>query len=548
MTDRVTDDNLPDLQHTAAAIEASLRAQLAHRWAERWEPGRLQIGKDAMLKLRYRSAPNGGTTRCEVEIKTFNDPNPPACTPDLAVARLADGPYVRGAVTASQTEWLHALFAQLIARIARLHVDRSVVNYFDFSLYVWLDVRCGDQLQLSGRRMLIDEASRQALSAKQHAFDGSDLGRDPQAERTLSCFVGNLFDDLLAPPDYAALPARLHALDLQVASKRPLQERWQRSLNHALSRWVRRWLGNWFDIGAMGLVIDDYARNDQATIIATAEADLAMVAIARMLQGADHFMRDQVLTYLQALAQLDIAAAAAMIEHGSGTMAPGLQRLAAPWGSIEANDILGEIHIVLNEENAEGFAGALQQLIAILGSPFPRNYRLRYASRSLAHLPIAGLADSDTHHFFADALAHRELHPLLEHYARAAMSDFAWYTDVEAGEQSLQPSSYAVFGLALNSPQYAGLVAEYCDRVDSEHQVPTAQFVLALVRRYGLAADALSMLVDATLAASYIDDLSEQVQLYLQAGDRERLATYLGTQDLEDYEIEHVKFALLGGE
>ncbi|WP_051279072.1 DUF6138 family protein [Chitinilyticum aquatile] len=536
---------LPDLQRTADAIESSLLNYLDRQWSTPWTPGRLQVGREGMLKLRYRAAAGGMGARCEVEFKRFDNPHPPQPA-DALLQRLADGPNLRSGTPEGEAAWLRELFAELMRRIGRLHADRSAINHFDFSLYVWLDIQLGGQLQFSGRRMLIDEAARLALLAKQQAFAGTDLADDPEPLRTLSCFAGNLFDDLLAPIDYAALHSRLYFVDLLVGDDPVWEERWQSSFNSAAKTWLRRWLGHWFAVTGMGRELRNYQRREDSVTVPGQEAACAMLLFERLLKKADAYDREQLQLYLQLLAQLGIAAAAQLLQQGSGGLPPHLQRLEAGWGTVCANDIRAEIAIELYDDNPEGFAGALQQLLAIIEGGFPRNYQLVYTSRARSLLPVAGLAESGTHHFFADALRFAELHPLLDRYARTAMFEYAWYTDGEPGGQELMPSSYAVFGLALASPAAARLLARYCALVDGGHQPATTPFLLALVRRYGLAEATLPMLVDVALTACYISDLPEQLAQYLQPGDRERLEAELARRELEDYELEQVRYAFFG--
>ena len=61
-----------------------------------------------------------------------------------------------------------------------------------------------------------------------------------------------------------------------------------------------------------------------------------------------------------------------------------------------------------------------------------------------------------------------------------------------------------------------------------------------------LAEATLPMLVDVALTACYISDLPEQLAQYLQPGDRERLEAELARRELEDYELEQVRYAFFG--
>jgi len=56
--------------------------------------------------------------------------------------------------------------------------------------------------------------------------------------------------------------------------------------------------------------------------------------------------------------------------------------------------------------------------------------------------------------FFRRILDFSELYDKLESYAKVAMKEFEWYQDVEEGEKSLLPGSYAVFALGLYDEKY----------------------------------------------------------------------------------------------
>ena len=118
-------------------------------------------------------------------------------------------------------------------------------------------------------------------------------------------------------------------------------------------------------------------------------------------------------------------------------------------------------------------------------------------------LPIQGIAKSSTHRFFANALQYPELHDKLAQYADVAMKEFTWYTDVEAGEKSCMPGSYAVFGLALASERFFPLSHRYFELLDDEHQMVHKYFISSLIDRYGLTKNALALICAGILSAQF---------------------------------------------
>ncbi|WP_258070505.1 DUF6138 family protein [Pectobacterium brasiliense] len=110
------------------------------------------------------------------------------------------------------------------------------------------------------------------------------------------------------------------------------------------------------------------------------------------------------------------------------------------------------------------------------------------------YLPIKGLAKSDTHRFFANALQYESNYPLLEDYARTAIEEFEWYADSE-GEKCCMPGSYAVFGLGLTEAGYFPLVKDYMESVDDEHQSVQDAFIRAFFDKHSVTAQNVATLV-----------------------------------------------------
>jgi len=98
-------------------------------------------------------------------------------------------------------------------------------------------------------------------------------------------------------------------------------------------------------------------------------------------------------------------------------------------------------------------------------------------------------------------LQYETLHPKLEKYAKVAMKEFEWYTDVEEGEKSCMPGSYAVFGLGLTDKKYFPLVIEYFKLVDDEHQMVHKNFVSALIEQYGFSVETLPTIYEGVISS-----------------------------------------------
>ena len=118
-------------------------------------------------------------------------------------------------------------------------------------------------------------------------------------------------------------------------------------------------------------------------------------------------------------------------------------------------------------------------------------------------MDIKGIAKSSTHRFFAQALQYEELHSKLVTYAEVAMKEFQWYNDVEEGEKSCMPGSYAVFGLGLIGEEYFPLVSKYFELLDDEHQMVHKYFISALIDRYGVNEHSLPLICQGITSAQF---------------------------------------------
>jgi len=160
------------------------------------------------------------------------------------------------------------------------------------------------------------------------------------------------------------------------------------------------------------------------------------------------------------------------LEKGSGTLADELIHYKDKDLECKANDILSTVDIKIKNEVASSYEKALDFITTLLNNGFPHSYAIKFSSKSeKIFLDIKGLAKSSTHRFFRRILDFPELYDKLEVYAKTAMKEFEWYQDVEEGEKSLLPGSYAVFALGLYDEKYFPLIKEYYSKLDDEHQL-----------------------------------------------------------------------------
>ena len=206
----------------------------------------------------------------------------------------------------------------------------------------------------------------------------------------------------------------------------------------------------------------------------------------------------------RAAKELGSEKAAMYLKKGTGILPDNLIHYKDSEVECDANDVFATITIKIKQESAATYDKALDFIIALLNTDFPRSYQIKFSSKAPKQfLNIKGIAKSSTHRFFAQALQYEELHSKIAAYAEAAMREFAWYNDVEEGEKSCMPGSYAVFGLGLISEEYFPLVSKYFELLDDEHQMVHKYFVSALIDRYGVNEKSLLLICQGITSAQF---------------------------------------------
>ena len=206
----------------------------------------------------------------------------------------------------------------------------------------------------------------------------------------------------------------------------------------------------------------------------------------------------------RAAKELGSEKAAMYLKKGTGILPDNLIHYKDSEVECDANDVFATITIKIKQESAAAYDKALDFIIALLKTDFPRSYQIKLSSKAPKQfLNIKGIAKSSTHRFFAQALQYEELHSKIAAYAEAAMREFEWYNDVEEGEKSCMPGSYAVFGLGLISEEYFPLVSKYFELLDDEHQMVHKYFVSALIDRYGVNEKSLLLICQGITSAQF---------------------------------------------
>nr|WP_314288189.1 DUF6138 family protein [uncultured Capnocytophaga sp.] len=206
----------------------------------------------------------------------------------------------------------------------------------------------------------------------------------------------------------------------------------------------------------------------------------------------------------RAAKELGSKKAAMYLKEGTGILPNELIHYKDSDVECDANDVFAEISVKIKQESATAYDKVLDFIIALLKADFPASYYIKFSSKaSKQFLDIKGIAKSPTHRFFAQALQYEELRPKLVAYAEVAMKEFQWYNDVEEGEKSCMPGSYAVFGLGLIGEEYFPLVTKYFSLLDDEHQMIHKYFVSALIDRYGVNEKSLPLICQGITSAQF---------------------------------------------
>ena len=227
----------------------------------------------------------------------------------------------------------------------------------------------------------------------------------------------------------------------------------------------------------------------------------------------------------RAAKELGSKKAAMYLKEGTGILPNELIHYKDSEVECDANDVFAEISVKIKQESATAYDKALDFIIALLKADFPASYYIKFSSKAPKQfLDIKGIAKSPTHRFFAQALQYEELRPKLVAYAEVAMKEFQWYNDVEEGEKSCMPGSYAVFGLGLIGEEYFPLVTKYFSLLDDEHQMIHKYFVSALIDRYGVNEKSLPLICQGITSAQF-DMVFKNLEKEMEKPENKELLT-----------------------
>ncbi|MCX7290215.1 DUF6138 family protein [Janthinobacterium sp.] len=394
----------------------------------------------------------------------------------------------------------------------------------------------------------VNENKRLALLENIHAYIGKKLTHGKHPTKPLETFflTRHLLDPHLFPqPDIAWTIAQFERIEQLNKSRPQALAEHRGDIIQAVSAWAeKQFLPQFYDVQRSSYRGTEYALKAGAAHDAQALApiDLLLYGAVMILRHEPSYAKSTGLKFLEIARELGSERAGRMLKEGSGAFPAADIHVKNALLECRANDVFATITIAIAREEADAYAQALAFITHLLNSGFPKSYQIKLKSKVKTYLPIKGLAKSDTHRFFANALAHASLQPQLEAYARAAIEQFEFYADTE-GEKNCMPGSYAVFGLGLLDARHFPLVQHYMAQVDEEHQSVQDQFTTAFVATFGVTTATIPVLT------ACLRVCTDNVKLKIQADfeDVEKLdCLYRQLQGLEGYMVEHMLYPIWG--
>lgn len=394
------------------------------------------------------------------------------------------------------------------------------------------------------------EAKKRQLLERIQSYIEKKLEKGTYPTKPLETFflARHLLDPYLFPEPNAAKAIALFDRIQELNKERveALAEH-RRDIIRALTGWAEDvFLPRYYDVTRSEYRTNEYVLKPDAVLENKDEPnqpiDLLLYGAVMIIRYEPNYSKFRGQTFLELAEQLGSGKAVRMLKEGSDSFSHDEVNMHHELVECKANDVFSLFTIVIRKEEAGAYERAILFILSLLRKGFPKSYKIKLKSSVREYLPVKGLAKSDTHRLFANALAYSELHPLLEEYAREAMVEFEWYEDTE-DEKSVMPGSYAVFGLGLSSERYFPLVEAYMDLVDDEHQLVHDKFTAVFAETYGITERSTPTLIVCLLRSH--DSLKLKIQPELESEDKLTLFVQQ-IETLSDDEAERVLYPIWG--
>lgn len=390
-------------------------------------------------------------------------------------------------------------FPALCERVDNLfRSDELGPRFFDYRFEIVFEFEW-EKSKLTLNRELLNEPKLTALHKTLEQFIQGKILSDPPvlpAEEDMFFFAQHLVNPDMMKQDEKIVDPLIRRLSDKLRTNPKRKDEWVGHYTRALDYWAQdRFLPQHFYQASEYSTEWIAQENAENPSIATDELNFFIYTALQI--GITN--PDTRQTYLELAAQLGSQRAADYLKSGSGKFA-SIYRGERMEGSN--NDVTQTIEIRILSEEELAYGEALDYIIGLLKQGFPKGYKLKLKSRQKHFLPVKKLAKSKLHQFFAVALTYPNLYPKLAEYADTVMEEFAWYADVEPGEKSVMPGTYAVMGLGLYSESYFPLVCRYMELVDTEHQLVQDYYAEAFIEAHGVKAEHMPVLVSILLGGN----------------------------------------------
>ncbi|WP_219115754.1 DUF6138 family protein [Janthinobacterium sp. UMAB-56] len=394
----------------------------------------------------------------------------------------------------------------------------------------------------------VNDGKRQALLERIHTYIGQTLTQGKHPTKPLETFflARHLLDPQLFPQlDVAWSIAQYERIQALNKTQPDALAKHRADIIHAITQWAENvFLPQFYDRALSAYRATAYTLKAGAAPDAQAlqPIDLLLYGAVMILRHEPSYAKSKGLKFLEIARELGSERAVRMLKEGSGSFPDDAIHLKNALLECRANDVFATISITIASEEEDAYAQALAFITHLLQNGFPKSYQIKLKSKVKQYLPLKGLARSDTHRFFANALGYASLQPQLQAYARAAVETFEFYADTE-GEKNCMPGSYATFGLGLLDARYFPLVQHYMAQVDEEHQSVQDQFTAAFAEKHGVTQDTIPALVACLRACT--DNAKVRIQAQLE--EVETLELFCQQlQGLDGYLVEHMLYPIWG--
>lgn len=371
-------------------------------------------------------------------------------------------------------------------------------RFFDYKFDIVFEFE-RERSKLTLNRQLFNEPKRSQLQKSLEQFIQTKILSDPPVqpgEQDMFFFAQHLVNPDLMKQEAGEIDPLIRRLTGKLQKNHNRKNEWIRHYTSAFKSWAQdRFLPRYFDrTGDYG---NEWILKEEPNRPSLDAGEMEFFLYAALQIGFTE--PDTRQKYLELAVQLGSEQAAGYLKAGSGKFASTYKGARVEGRN---NDVTQTIEIRILSEEEPAYEEALDYIIGLLRQGFPKSYELKLKSSRKHFLPIKKLAKSRQHQFFANALGYPALFPKLAEYAEAAMEEFAWYRDVEPGEKSAMPGTYAVFGLGLYSESYFPLVCRYMELVDTEHQLVQDGYAEAFIEAHGMKEEHIPVLVSILLGGN----------------------------------------------